>query len=110
VQSRGTAAVAAWFGPITFIWFIALAAGGLAHLVDDPSILAALSPAYGVRFLLAHGHVGLVALGAVFLTVTGAEALYADMGHFGIVSGNPLRLLATRVDAVVAGGHQLEML
>jgi KUP system potassium uptake protein len=51
VQSRGTAAVAAWFGPITFLWFIALAAGGLAHLVDDPSILAALSPAYGVRFL-----------------------------------------------------------
>src|SRR5829696_3017916 len=83
VQSRGTAAVAAWFGPITAIWFVALAAGGLAHLVDDPSILAALSPAHGVRFLLAHGHVGLVALGAVFLTVTGAEALYADMGHFG---------------------------
>src|SRR3954470_52871 len=83
VQSRGTAAVAAWFGPITAIWFVALAAGGLAHLVDDPSILAALSPSYGVRFLLGHGHVGLVALGAVFLTVTGAEALYADMGHFG---------------------------
>ena len=83
VQSRGTAAVAAWFGPITAIWFVALAAGGLIHLVDDPSILAALSPIYGVRFLLGHGHVGLVALGAVFLTVTGAEALYADMGHFG---------------------------
>ncbi|MFL5182331.1 MAG: potassium transporter Kup, partial [Microvirga sp.] len=83
VQSRGTAAVAAWFGPITAIWFLALAAGGLTHLVDDPSILAALSPVHGVRFLLGHGHVGLVALGAVFLTVTGAEALYADMGHFG---------------------------
>src|SRR3954471_11248586 len=83
VQSRGTAAVAAWFGPITAIWFLALAAGGLAHLVEDPSILAALSPTHGVRFLLGHGHVGLVALGAVFLTVTGAEALYADMGHFG---------------------------
>src|SRR4051794_24723231 len=83
VQSRGTAAVAAWFGPITAIWFLALAAGGLMHLVDDPSILAALSPIHGVRFLLGHGHVGLVALGAVFLTVTGAEALYADMGHFG---------------------------
>src|SRR5215211_6156300 len=57
--------------------------GGFVHLADDPSILVALSPTYGVRFLLSHGHVGLVALGAVFLTVTGAEALYADMGHFG---------------------------
>src|SRR3954469_15129047 len=83
VQSRGTAAVAAWFGPITAIWFVALAIGGLVHLADDPSILAAISPVPGVRFLVAHGHVGLLALGAVFLTVTGAEALYADMGHFG---------------------------
>ena len=83
VQSRGTAAVAAWFGPITSVWFLALAAGGLVHLASDPSILAALSPIYGLSFLLNHGHVGLVALGAVFLTVTGAEALYADMGHFG---------------------------
>jgi KUP system potassium uptake protein len=57
--------------------------GGFVHLADDPSILAAVSPTYGVRFLLSHGHVGLLALGAVFLTVTGAEALYADMGHFG---------------------------
>src|SRR4051794_15523947 len=83
VQSRGTAAVAAWFGPITAIWFVALAIGGLVHLADDASILAAISPVPGVRFLVAHGHVGLLALGAVFLTVTGAEALYADMGHFG---------------------------
>src|SRR5215207_7484090 len=70
VQSRGTAAVAAWFGPITSLWFLALAAGGLVHLFDDPSILAAISPVLGIRFLLAHGHVGLLALGAVFLTVT----------------------------------------
>jgi KUP system potassium uptake protein len=83
VQSRGTAAVAAWFGPITAIWFVAMAVGGLTHLVEEPSILAAISPVHGVRFLLTHGHVGLLALGAVFLTVTGAEALYADMGHFG---------------------------
>ena len=83
VQSKGTASVAAWFGPITCVWFIAMAIGGLIHLVDDPSILAAVSPTYGVSFLLGHGHVGLLALGAVFLTVTGAEALYADMGHFG---------------------------
>src|SRR5215210_835788 len=83
VQSRGTAAVAAWFGPITAVWFVAMAVGGLTHLLDDPSILAAISPVFGIRFLLDHGHVGLLALGAVFLTVTGAEALYADMGHFG---------------------------
>jgi KUP system potassium uptake protein len=83
VQGKGTAAVAAWFGPITTVWFVAMAVGGLAHLADDPSILAAISPTYGVRFLLDHGVAGLVALGAVFLAVTGAEALYADMGHFG---------------------------
>jgi KUP system potassium uptake protein len=83
VQSRGTAAVAAWFGPITSVWFAALAAGGLLHLLDDASILAAFNPVHGLRFLLSHGHIGLLTLGAVFLTVTGAEALYADMGHFG---------------------------
>jgi KUP system potassium uptake protein len=83
VQSRGTAAVAAWFGPITSVWFVCLAIGGLSHLAADASILAAANPVHGVRFLLTHGHVGLLALGAVFLTVTGAEALYADMGHFG---------------------------
>ena len=83
VQNHGTAAVAAWFGPITSVWFAALAAGGLLHLVDDASILGAINPIHGVRFLLNHGHVGLLALGAVFLTVTGAEALYADIGHFG---------------------------
>lgn len=83
VQSWGTAAVAAWFGPITLIWFVVLAVGGLVHLSDDLTILAAINPVYGVNFLLNHGHAGLLALGAVFLTVTGAEALYADMGHFG---------------------------
>jgi KUP system potassium uptake protein len=83
VQSWGTAAVAAWFGPITAVWFIAMALGGLIHLADEPGILAAISPVHGVRFLLNHGSAGLFALGAVFLAVTGAEALYADMGHFG---------------------------
>jgi KUP system potassium uptake protein len=83
VQSRGTAAVAAWFGPITAVWFLAMAAGGLMHIADEPGVVAAINPLHGVRFLLTHGHVGLLALGAVFLTVTGAEALYADMGHFG---------------------------
>jgi KUP system potassium uptake protein len=83
IQSRGTASVAAWFGPIMTLWFVVMAAGGLLHIMDDPSILAAISPTFGVAFLLTHGTAGLVALGAVFLAVTGAEALYADMGHFG---------------------------
>ncbi len=83
IQSRGTAAVAKWFGPITLTWFIAMAIGGLLHISDDPGVFAALNPLYAVKFMLAHGMIGLVALGAVFLAVTGAEALYADLGHFG---------------------------
>jgi KUP system potassium uptake protein len=83
VQSHGTARVAAWFGPITAVWFVLLALGGVVHIADDPSILAAISPTYGIVFLATHGKAGLFALGAVFLAVTGAEALYADMGHFG---------------------------
>ncbi len=83
VQSRGTASVAAWFGPITAIWFVALALGGLVHIVERPDILAAVNPVNGIRFLTQHGMAGLLALGAVFLAVTGAEALYADLGHFG---------------------------
>jgi KUP system potassium uptake protein len=83
VQSRGTAIVAAWFGPIMMVWFIVMAIGGLTHLAANPGILRAVNPIFGIQFLLTHGHAGLLALGAVFLTVTGAEALYADMGHFG---------------------------
>ncbi|GJD70009.1 potassium transporter Kup [Methylobacterium gnaphalii] len=83
VQSHGTARVAFFFGPITAFWFSVMALGGLSHLVEDLSILAALNPAHGIGFLLSHGTAGLLALGAVFLAVTGAEALYADMGHFG---------------------------
>ena len=83
VQSRGTAKVAAWFGPIMMVWFMVMAIGGLIQLADNPDILSALNPILGINFLLTHGHAGLLALGAVFLTVTGAEALYADMGHFG---------------------------
>jgi KUP system potassium uptake protein len=83
VQSHGTARVAFFFGPLTAFWFTVMALGGLGHLLDDPSIVAAFNPAYGVAFLLSHGTAGLLALGAVFLAVTGAEALYADMGHFG---------------------------
>jgi KUP system potassium uptake protein len=83
VQSRGTASVAAFFGPITLIWFIAIAVAGLWHVADDPRVLAAINPVYGISFLASHGIIGLVTLGAVFLAVTGAEALYADLGHFG---------------------------
>ena len=83
VQSWGTASVAAWFGPVMILWFLAMAVGGITHIADSPSILGAISPTYGISFLLTHGTAGLFALGAVFLAVTGAEALYADMGHFG---------------------------
>jgi KUP system potassium uptake protein len=83
VQSRGTAKVAALFGPIMLIWFVAIAIPGLMWIAADPGFLWALNPYYGVTFLLHHGIVGLYTLGAVFLAVTGAEALYADLGHFG---------------------------
>jgi KUP system potassium uptake protein len=83
VQSSGTARVASAFGPVMIIWFSCLAVMGLIHISDDPSVLAAINPLYGVEFLLSHGTVGLVTLGAVFLAVTGGEALYADLGHFG---------------------------
>ncbi|HEY2177098.1 MAG TPA: potassium transporter Kup, partial [Caulobacteraceae bacterium] len=83
VQSRGTGKVGAWFGPVCLIWFITIGALGASHLADAPRIFLALSPTWGVSFLLHHGIVGLFVLGSVSLTVTGAEALYADMGHFG---------------------------
>jgi KUP system potassium uptake protein len=83
VQSRGTAKVAQFFGPITLVWFIALAIGGLLHLIDDPRVFLALNPWLGIKFILTHGMLGLVVMGLVFLVATGAEALYADLGHFG---------------------------
>ncbi|MBH0239246.1 potassium transporter Kup [Methylobrevis albus] len=83
VQSRGTGAVARWFGPITAVWFLAMAAAGLSHINDDPEILHALNPLAAIGFLVDNGLLGLTVLGSVFLAVTGAEALYADMGHFG---------------------------
>ncbi|CAN7190575.1 potassium transporter Kup [Pararhizobium sp. LjRoot238] len=83
VQSKGTAAVSNFFGPITLIWFAVMAAAGIDHIRDDFGILAAFNPYYAVYFLFHAGFVGIVVLGAVFLTVTGAEALYADLGHFG---------------------------
>src|SRR5215471_21264708 len=83
VQSRGTARVASFFGPVTLVWFIVLAIGGAWHVAQNLSVLAAFNPLYSASFLLTHGYVGLLTLGAVFLVVTGAEALYADLGHFG---------------------------
>ncbi|MGB9044546.1 MAG: potassium transporter Kup [Pseudolabrys sp.] len=83
VQSRGTASVAAFFGPVTLFWFCAIAGAGIWHIGQNPAVLLAFNPWYGVSFLLHHGLVGFYTLGAVFLVVTGAEALYADLGHFG---------------------------
>ena len=83
VQSRGTAKVAAFFGPITVVWFIAIAIPGVAFIASNPEVLLAFNPLYAVQFLGSHGMIGLITLGAVFLAVTGAEALYADLGHFG---------------------------
>ncbi|MGJ7040671.1 potassium transporter Kup [Shinella sp. BE166] len=83
VQSWGTAAVSRFFGPITAVWFIVMGVAGINHISDDLGILAAFNPYYAVLFMYNEGYVGLVVLGAVFLTVTGAEALYADLGHFG---------------------------
>jgi len=82
-QSRGTHRVAALFGPIMSVWFVAIAIPGLQWVAADPGVLQALNPAHGISFLAHHGMVGLYTLGAVFLAVTGAEALYADLGHFG---------------------------
>jgi KUP system potassium uptake protein len=83
VQSRGTASVANFFGPVMTVWFLIIAVPGLHWIATDPSVLMAFNPWYGVSFLFGHGIIGLVTLGAVFLAVTGAEALYADLGHFG---------------------------
>ena len=83
VQSRGTAAVSALFGPIMVVWFFVIGFIGVVHVAANPMVLLALSPTYAAGFLSSHGFLGLITLGAVFLAVTGAEALYADLGHFG---------------------------
>ncbi|MDH4383905.1 MAG: potassium transporter Kup [Caulobacter sp.] len=83
VQSRGTQKMAAFFGPITAVWFLVLGGLGLVHIFDDPTIFRAISPHYGILFLFQNGFLGFIILGSVFLAVTGAEALYSDMGHFG---------------------------
>ncbi len=83
VQSRGTARVATFFAPIMIIWFIVIAVAGAVEIVANPAILAALNPVHGLSFLASNGMIGLVTLAAVFLAVTGSEALYNDLGHFG---------------------------
>jgi len=88
-QSRGTTRVAALFGPITLAWFIVMAVLGVSQIVRHPEVLRALNPAYAIMFFGEAGPTAFVVLGAIFLVVTGAEALYADMGHFG---PTPIRL------------------
>ena len=88
-QRRGTAGVGAVFGPVVLLWLVTLATLGIIQIVREPSVLAALSPIPGAAFFVRNGWAGFVVLGAVFLVVTGGEALYADMGHFG---ARPIRL------------------
>ena len=83
VQSHGTARISALFAPITTVWFVVIAIAGAVEIAANPTVLAAINPYYGIKFLLAHGIIGLVTLAAVFLVVTGSEALYNDLGHFG---------------------------
>ncbi|MEY2428628.1 MAG: system potassium uptake protein [Verrucomicrobiota bacterium] len=88
-QSRGTGKVGSIFGPIMIVWFVALAALGIRGILKAPEVLYSLNPVLGIEFLLRNQWTGFVALGAVFLAVTGAEALYADVGHFGV---RPIRI------------------
>ena len=89
VQKHGTGGIGKFFGPITAIWFVVLTILGLVHIIENPSVLAAMSPHYALSFVFNHPKLAFVALGAVILCATGAEALYADMGHFGKL---PIRL------------------
>jgi len=90
VQRKGTASVGKMFGPIVFIWFMVLAILGFKEIIGNPGVLKAILPWYGIDYLFSSGLKGFTVLGAVFLVVTGAEALYADMGHFG---RKPIRLV-----------------
>jgi KUP system potassium uptake protein len=83
LQRRGTHTIGRLFGPIMVVWFVTLAVLGLSHIADDPSVFGALNPVWAVRFFADNAFTGFVALGSLFLVVTGGEALYADMGHFG---------------------------
>lgn len=89
VQHHGTAGIGKWFGPIVLVWFMTLAVMGAINIVRNPEILAALNPLHAARFLVDNGGLAFIAFGSIVLAVTGAEALYADMGHFG---KKPVRL------------------
>ncbi len=89
VQRRGTGRVGMMFGPITLVWFVTLVLIAVPHIIAHPQILGALSPTYAVHYFMTYGVNGFIVLGSVVLVVTGAEALYADMGHFGV---RPVRL------------------
>jgi KUP system potassium uptake protein len=89
IQSHGTAKVGAMFGPVMVVWFVTLAVMGVSWIVVNPSVMAAFNPAHAASFFIRNGGHGFIVLGSVFLVVTGGEALYADMGHFG---RKPIRL------------------
>lgn len=89
IQRYGTGLVGKLFGPVMVLWFVVLAISGAAEVIREPTIINALSPLYGLRFLNEHGAIAFIALASVVLAITGAEALYADMGHFG---ATPIRL------------------
>jgi len=89
VQSQGTAKIGGAFGPIMLVWFLTMAVSGLWGVYQHPAVLVAINPYYGLKYLVSHGLTGFLVLGGVFLCVTGAEALYADMGQFG---KTPIRL------------------
>ena len=83
VQRLGTGSVASVFGPVTGLWFVAIGLAGLSHIADDPTVLFAVNPYYAFAYLVEQPEVAFITIGAVFLAVTGAEALYVDLGHFG---------------------------
>jgi KUP system potassium uptake protein len=89
LQPTGTSSIGRAFGPIMMLWFLSIAALGVWGIAQHPAVLVAVNPLYGLRYLFSHGYASFLVLGAVFLCVTGAEALYADMGHFG---ARPIRL------------------
>jgi KUP system potassium uptake protein len=89
IQSRGTASIGRLFGPVMLVWFVTIAVLGLVGIAAHPAVFVALNPLYGLSYLFSSGATGFLVLGAVFLCVTGAEALYADMGHFG---ARPIKL------------------
>ena len=106
-QRRGTGRIGLFFGPVMLIWFVAIGALGLWNIAHHPAILTALNPLYAIEFLTTHGILAFFALGAVVLCLTGAEALYADMGHFGRL---PIRIvwvvLCARANCFMASAGQ----